>query len=214
MFQFTLEGPNSDLQVAVWPCCICTGSWPFLTPQPSSFPKHLSVVSGSSIDSDTKPHMHCFFCFHSYVRLNAYDQCPPPLSIYIYIYTHTYAWTSQVELVVKNPTANADVGSIHGLGRSPGGGNGNPLHSLAWRIPWTEEPGGLQSIGSQRVRHGWSELAHIEIHIYLSWLSYFSDNLKKSLTHSVGSLCYGLIKPVSTDPVQNSYRKNQTSFII
>ena len=29
------------------------------------------------------------------------------------------------------------------------------IHSsiLAWRIPWTEEPGGLQSIGSQRVRH-------------------------------------------------------------
>ena len=26
---------------------------------------------------------------------------------------------------------------------------------LAWRIPWTEEPGGLQSIGSQRVRHNW-----------------------------------------------------------
>ena len=25
---------------------------------------------------------------------------------------------------------------------------------LAWRIPWTEEPGGLQSMGSQRVRHG------------------------------------------------------------
>ena len=24
---------------------------------------------------------------------------------------------------------------------------------LAWRIPWTEEPGGLQSVGSQRVRH-------------------------------------------------------------
>ena len=26
---------------------------------------------------------------------------------------------------------------------------------LAWRIPWTEEPGGLQSMGSQRVRHEW-----------------------------------------------------------
>jgi len=25
---------------------------------------------------------------------------------------------------------------------------------LAWRFPWTEEPGGLQSMGSQRVRHG------------------------------------------------------------
>ena len=30
---------------------------------------------------------------------------------------------------------------------------------LAWRIPWTEEPGGLQSIGSHRVRYNWSDLA-------------------------------------------------------
>ena len=38
---------------------------------------------------------------------------------------------------------------------------GMATHSsiLAWRIPWTEEPGGLQSIGSQRVRHDWSNLA-------------------------------------------------------
>ena len=27
---------------------------------------------------------------------------------------------------------------------------------LAWKIPWTEEPGGLQSTGSQRVRHDWA----------------------------------------------------------
>ena len=38
---------------------------------------------------------------------------------------------------------------IPGLGRSPGGGNGNLLHILVWKIPWTEEPGGLQSVGSQ-----------------------------------------------------------------
>ena len=31
---------------------------------------------------------------------------------------------------------------------------------LAWRIPWPEEPGGLQSIGSQRVGHDGSDLAH------------------------------------------------------
>ena len=31
---------------------------------------------------------------------------------------------------------------------------------LAWRTPWTEEPGGLQSIGSQRVRHDRSKFAH------------------------------------------------------
>ena len=35
------------------------------------------------------------------------------------------------------------------LGRSPGGGNGNLLHILVWEIPWTEESGGLQSVGSQ-----------------------------------------------------------------
>ena len=45
---------------------------------------------------------------------------------------------------VKNPPANAgDAGSIPGSGRSPGGGNGNPVQYLAWRIPWTEESGGL-----------------------------------------------------------------------
>ena len=41
-----------------------------------------------------------------------------------------------------------DQDLIPGLGRSPGGGHGNPLQ----RIPWTEEPDGLQSMGSQRVR--------------------------------------------------------------
>ena len=75
------------------------------------------------------------------------------------------------------------VGSIPGLGRCLRGRNGNPLqyyweiqvwslgredplekgmatHSsiLTWKIPWTEEPGGLQSMGSQRVRHNWSDL--------------------------------------------------------
>ena len=34
------------------------------------------------------------------------------------------------------------------------------LNNLAWRIPWTEESGGLQSTGSQRVVHNWSDLAH------------------------------------------------------
>ena len=59
--------------------------------------------------------------------------------------------------VVKNLPANAgatgDMGLIRGLGRYPGGGNGNFSSILAWRIPWTEEPGGLQSMGLQRVGH-------------------------------------------------------------
>ena len=51
--------------------------------------------------------------------------------------------------VVKNTLTNAgDVGLIPGLGRSPGEGNGNPLQYLAWKIPWMEEPGRLQSMES------------------------------------------------------------------
>jgi len=39
-----------------------------------------------------------------------------------------------------------------GQGRSSGEGNGNHSRILAWKIPWTEEPGGLQSMGLQRVQ--------------------------------------------------------------
>ena len=63
---------------------------------------------------------------------------------------------SQVALVVKNLPASSgdlrDVGSIPGSGRSPGRGHDNSS-ILARRIPWKEEPGRLQSMGSQRVRH-------------------------------------------------------------
>ena len=57
--------------------------------------------------------------------------------------------------VVKNRAANAgdslrDASLILGSGRSPGGGNGNPGF-LPRKFPWTEEPNGLQSMGSQRV---------------------------------------------------------------
>ena len=59
--------------------------------------------------------------------------------------------------MVKNPPAIAgDPGEASltpGLGRSLGGGNGSHSSIVAWEIPQTEEPGGLQSKGSQRVRH-------------------------------------------------------------
>ena len=49
-----------------------------------------------------------------------------------------------------------NMGSICGSGRSPRGGNGNPLQFSCWRIPWTEEPVRLQSMGLQRVGHDWA----------------------------------------------------------
>ena len=59
-----------------------------------------------------------------------------------------------------------DPGSVPGLGRSLGEGNGNPL------IPWTEEPGRLQSMWSQRVGHDWAtSLCHTSDNysLFISW---------------------------------------------
>ena len=47
-----------------------------------------------------------------------------------------------------------NTGSIPGSGRSLEKGMATHSSVLAWEIPWTEEPGGLQSMGSQRVRDG------------------------------------------------------------
>ena len=59
--------------------------------------------------------------------------------------------------MVKNPPANAgDTGAAgQSLGQEDPLEEETATHSsiLAWRIPWTEEPGQLQSMGSQRVRH-------------------------------------------------------------
>ena len=68
-------------------------------------------------------------------------------------------------------------------------GRGDPLekgmatHSrvLAWRIPWTKEPGRLQSIGSQRIRHNWSDLTQ--------WLIYFVYLLKEAACSFIAP-CY------------------------
>ena len=44
------------------------------------------------------------------------------------------------------------------VGKNPGGGNGTHSSILPWKIPWTEEPGGLQFMGLQRVRHNWADM--------------------------------------------------------
>ena len=52
-----------------------------------------------------------------------------------------------------------NLGLIPKLGRSSGWGHGHHCSILAWKIPWTEEPGRLEDTGSQRVGHNW-EIKH------------------------------------------------------
>ena len=78
---------------------------------------------------------------------------------------------------VKNLPANAgDAGSIPESGRSPGGGNGGgsleeemATHSsiFVWKIPWTEEPGGLQFLDCKRVGHNCASHIMLFIHVHV-----------------------------------------------
>ena len=75
-------------------------------------------------------------------------------------------WASQVVLLVRSPSTVAgdarDMGSISGLRRSPKVGNGNPLRYPCHKIPWTEEPGRLRSMGHKEL--DMTEHAHTHTH--------------------------------------------------
>ena len=85
--------------------------------------------------------------------------------------------------VVKNPLANAgdtgNTGSISGLGRSPGGGNGNPLQYSYLDNPADGGAWWAQSMGLQRVRHDW-----VSKHTYTCfhwWILPFNEELTLTL---------------------------------
>ena len=65
--------------------------------------------------------------------------------------THTHTplgWLPRWLSSKESACQAGGTGLIPGLRRPPGEGNGNPLQNFAWEIPWTEEPDGLQSMGS------------------------------------------------------------------
>ena len=72
-------------------------------------------------------------------------------------YPLQYSWASLLAQTVKNPPAKWETW-VRSLGWEDSLEEGMATHSsvLAWRIPRTEEPGRLQSMGSQRVRHNWA----------------------------------------------------------
>ena len=65
-----------------------------------------------------------------------------------------YIWTCLVAQLVKNPPAMQEI-PVLSLSQENHLEKEMATHSsiLAWRIPWTEEPGWLQSMGSQRIGH-------------------------------------------------------------
>ena len=79
-------------------------------------------------------------------------------------YLLQYSWASLVAQMGRNPPAMQET-RVQSLGQEDPLEEGTATHSniLAWRIPRTEEPGGLQSMGSQRVRHDWATKCTINL---------------------------------------------------
>ena len=84
-------------------------------------------------------------CIYIYIHIYTYTCIYIHIHAYTCIYIYVYVWVSQVVLAVNNMPANAgdtrDVGLVPGLGRSPGGGHGNPF-----QYSCLENPHGQRSL--------------------------------------------------------------------
>ena len=81
----------------------------------------------------------------------------------------TSIWASLLAQTVENLPAKQET-QVRSLGWEDTLEKGMVTHSsiLAWRIPWTEEPGGLQSMRSQRAGHNWvTDTLQSNVHVYI-----------------------------------------------
>ena len=119
----------------------------------------MRVVSATEIHTHTHTHTHGVgqkssfeFFIRSYRKIQTNFLANPSIHTHIHTHTHTHTQLPQW-LSGKQHTCNVedtgDLGSIPGSGRSLRKGKVTHSSILAWRIPWTEEPGKLQSMGSQ-----------------------------------------------------------------
>ena len=98
------------------------------------------------------------------------------------VYTHTHTHTHiQCFLDGSDGKASAcnagDPSSISVLGDPLEKRMATHSNILAWKIPWTEKPGGRWSLGWQRVGHDWSDLSHFHIYINVIIIVYFFHEL-------------------------------------
>ena len=115
---------------------------------------------------------------------------------------------SLVAQMVKNLPEMQET-QVWSLGQEDPLEKGMATHSsiLAWRVPWTEEPGGLQPVGSQRVRHNWATNNFTFIGSYIfqvvKWQKINSEQLKKKKRKNLwatGSSSNSLIRHLERSP--------------
>ena len=113
--------------------------------------KNKEVTLSSLTHTHTHTHSNTFIYIYAYMYTSIYTSA----CIYMYIYHSGFPGGSSGKEPGCLPGDITDAHSILGSGREDPLEEGMATHSriLAWRIPWTEEPGGLQSKVSQRVAH-------------------------------------------------------------
>ena len=104
------------------------------------------------------PHNSPFYIISGFWSIHRYMQPLPQMTLEHFF--NQLRRASQVVLMVKNTLANTggirNMGPIPGSGRSPEEEMATHCSILARRIPWTKEPGMLQSMGLQSIAHNWS----------------------------------------------------------
>ena len=98
----------------------------------------------------------------------------------------------------------------------PTDGDGNATHSntLAWKIPWMKEPGRLQSIGSQRVRHDWA--ISLSLFTFICWrrkwqpTPVFLPGESQGQGSLVGCRLWGHTESDTTEATQHQQQQQQT----
>ena len=116
-----------------------------------------------------------FFCIASCLR--SWKVAPVVLNLFSALYTHTYTHTPHIILQPYLNTYNdfklhvspkvtklsfsMDLWLLSEKAMAP------YSSTLAWKIPWTEEPGGLQSMGSLRVGHNW--VTSLSLFTFMHW---------------------------------------------
>ena len=165
----TLVGKGRDAWEQVWLACL--GNWPEI----GNLKEKAAVTTAETRESEF---LEIFIQTFSHADQEPWEDllfvisfCPLLRSVQ----------ASQVPLAVKNPPADAgDVGRSQGWEDPLEEGMVTHSSVLVWRIPWTEEPGGLQPMGSHRVGHDWSHFARMHAHMFSSSCVLF-DHLNVSI---------------------------------
>ena len=140
------------------------------------------------LSSDCIPQIWCIlkWCKILYLYINGIKQ-QDPLFIYKLLYLSSDFPDGSS---VKNLPAMQELQEtwVRFLGRKDPMEESMATHSsiLTWRISWPEEPGGLQSIGLQRVRHGWSDLStHLSLPLSCTVFKNWLDSLLDGQPHPI-----------------------------